>query len=145
MKIWYPIQYEPDDYTGVQDYIQQCTVDGNVLKAILKNGMNNTRFTALQSKLDKCEAIHYTTEQRRSPITIANMYINSLQCFYDFGSYMCYYAVPDIVRCPNTTDSLNYVIRLIEYGNDEIPPMNWIRHSYEQFKEKIMELHRDEC
>ena len=65
--------------------------------------------------------------------------MSSLQCSYDLTTSKCYFYVPDNIRCIGTTNQLNYVIRLIEYGTDQIPPMNWIRHSYIQYYNSVVE------
>ena len=66
--------------------------------------------------------------------------MNNLNCFYNANQGKCYYSVSDSIKCIGTNNNLNYLIRLCEYGNDIVPPLNWIRHSYNKF----VDIVRDE-
>ena len=68
---------------------------------------------------------------------ICDQYINQLRCTYDVTSGYCYYYIPNTIRCVGTNSCLLDVIRLIEYGNNYVPPMNWVRHSYLEFVDYI--------
>jgi hypothetical protein len=70
-------------------------------------------------------------------MAIINLYINRLYCYYDYYECQCYYKVSDLIRCPNTKNSLNKVIRIIEYGTLDIQPLFWLRKSYYSFIENI--------
>ena len=141
MKIWYPIEYDVAKHHSVFGYVSMCRIDTALLQSILRNKINKTRWISYDTRLSSCKAIHKTAENAViNSLDLANRYINSLQCYYDIGKGCCYYSIPLMIRCPNTIDSLDYVIRLIEYGNDEIPPMHWIRDSVEDFNTAVLEM-----
>ena len=137
MKIWYPIKFGEFESDNIQLYTMKCQTDLSSFRIFLRSNFNNLRWKLVPEKLKKVSNIQLLRDIK--PNDIAIQYINSLQCRYDTSSGCCYYYVPDLVRCNGTTQSLNFVIRLIEYGNDDVTPMNWIRHSYIKFTDFIME------
>lgn len=139
MKIWYPINFAQSKEKDVSFYNTSCCLSLYRFKGILKNDLYrlNTRLPSMENRLKQCEAMNVTNEFRFNLKKILNYYIGCLTCKYDISSARCYYYVPDTVRCPDTSNSLNFVIRLVEYGNDTVPPLNWIRHSYTLFEEYI--------
>lgn len=144
MKIWYPISFEQSKNNNINLYNAMCLFDLYRFKNILKNNLSlvNTKLPGIQIRLNECPLVKVNNEITFNINAILNRYINSLTCKCD-NSSRCYYYVPDIVRCPGAENSLNFVIRLIEYGNDTIPPLNWIRHSYTLFEEYIGD--KNEC
>jgi hypothetical protein len=135
MKIWYPQTLDESKCKNVPDYLFKCQASVYLFKLCLRRNINNLKWNILNDKLKKIESINFVRDIKA--ISIANQYISSLQCSYDYHSTRCYFYVPDNVRCIGTTTPLNYVIRIIEYGSDEIPAMNWIRHSYLEYKDLI--------
>lgn len=144
MKIWYPLNMKETNIDDQSRYILKCSLEIGTIRSFLRSNINSVRWNALTDKLQDIEEIEFT--KKVSALTIANQYISNLQCFYDAPSSMCYYMVPDMIRCIGTNTSLNKVIRFIEYGTVDIKPMNWIRHSYNQFTDFILEeYHKYEC
>ena len=137
MKIWYPLNFAESKCKTVPDYLLKCQLGLYTFRLCLRHNLNNLKWTALTDKLKEVETINFTKDIKA--ITIANQYMSSLQCSYDLTTSKCYFYVPDNIRCIGTTNQLNYVIRLIEYGTDQIPPMNWIRHSYIQYYNSVVE------
>ena len=138
MKIWYPKRYDNSKTDNVNDYKRECGLGLQAFKAILRNNINSPRWGLLKQKLLTSKYIMVNNQNAFNPVSIPNQYIAYLQCYYDYAENRCYYEVPDTVRCVGTTTSLNDVVKLIEYGNDTIPPMNWIRYSYLKFNYIIM-------
>lgn len=137
MKIWYPQTLDKSKCKGIPSYLLKCQADLFLLRLCLRHNINNLRWNDLNNRLKNCKSINFVKDIKA--ITIANQFISCLQCSYDNSSCKCYYYVPENIKCIGTTNTLNYVIRLIEFGNDEIPTMNWIRHSYIEFKNKVAE------
>ena len=136
MKIWYPISLDTDNKQTKQDYIRQCLIDLYVFKQLLKKTMNYTRINSAQNKLKESTIIH-TTEHFKLQEAMLK-FVDCLSCHYDDDLCRCYYSVSDLVMCPRCEEKLNYVIRLVEFGNDSIPPMNWIRFTVIKFKDGLL-------
>lgn len=137
MKLWYPYKYDSEEYSSIELYILKCSTSITLLRSCLLQSVNKTRIASMQGRIDNCSAIHYTDNTKFSLQSILNLYISSLQCKYDSSSLTCYFAISDIIKCPHTMDSLNYIIRLVEYGNDEIPPLHWLNDGYNRYKDNI--------
>jgi len=138
MKIWYPKQYSQGDYENVQEYISKCQLDLFVLKDILNKNINLSRWNAINERLVQSQQLHIIDGRQVEAIEIAKRYVYALTCYYDTAITKCYYDVPALLKCPNTVDSLRRIIRYIEFGFDDIPPMNWIRHSYTIFTDYVL-------
>lgn len=138
MKIWYPITFEDSGMDDLSSYITACAFDLLLLQSILRNNINLTRWNTLTEKLPKCKHILIQNTHYFKATKIPTQYISYLRCNYDNAAGQCYYSVPDNVRCIGTATPLNKVVKLIEYGNDLIPPFGWIRHSYVAFKTRVM-------
>lgn len=136
MKIRYPIQNNSSDPEKVYDYYVKCAFDMNEFKRILRNNLNISRWQAIRDRLLQCKMIRFVSDKMK-PINIAYQYINNLKCVYDPKTRYCYYTISDFTQCIYTQTRLNKVMRYIEFGFSNIPPMNWIRHSYIQFSEII--------
>ena len=140
MKIWYPLEYDEIKYKNISAYILACQIQLYTLKSILKRNIIYSKWEALKEPLTEIGVIDEKTFIRRyKPVDIAYQFVNNLKCYYDVNITKCYYAVQDSVRCVGTNVSLNKVIKLLEYGNKYIPPINWVRHSYIIFKDNILE------
>lgn len=139
MKIWYPINLEQSKKDNVSLYTTMCYLNMCRFKGILRDTLYtlNTRLPSMEKRLKESELLTIDNEMKFSIKKILNQYINSLTCKFDNGSARCYYYIPDMIKCYDTRQSLNFVIRLIEYGNETIPPLNWIRHSYTLFEDYI--------
>lgn len=137
MKIWYPISFEDSGEDQLYLYIAKCSLSTVLLKSILRSNINSPRWGMLTDKLKKSSIINVQNKDRFNAVQIPNQYISYLTCSYDYTECKCYYAVADNVRCTFTTTPLNDVVKLVEFGNDSIPPMNWIRHSYAKFADMI--------
>ena len=135
MRIWYP--KTSDSSKSKRSYIFRCNVKLEVFKRILRKNMNIPKLDVRRDYLLNCELIEWTNTFNMSVVQIVNTYINKLYCVYDANELKCYYTIPKGTKCPFSNTELDYVIRLLEYGNNELPPLNWIRHSYKQFIESI--------
>ena len=134
MKIWYPIECkEPESR---QIYISRCQSDLNELRKILRYNINKDKVMAIQH--DITESTLFTINKDFSVKQTMELFVASLVCKYDTASSKCYYTVSDLVHCRGTNKSLNFMIRLFEFGNTIIPQLNWIRHSYVKFKEYVI-------
>lgn len=139
LKLWFPKNFEESKKENINDYITQCTIAINPLKTILRNNINISRWNLLTTKLIDSEIVDVENSYKFLARRIPLQYIDRLLVAYDTATSKCYYYVPDMVRCQYTTNSLNDIVRLIEYGNNRIPPMHWLRDSYMQFVDLIME------
>lgn len=137
MRILYPVSFNESNYSTIEEYITKCNFDLVLLKSILRQNINKSRWNALNYRLHKCNQIKFN-RSNKSIISNALQYINGLQCYFDSNLNRCYYQVSDLIRGFGTLTSLNFIIRVIEYGILDIPPMNWIRHSYMQFSNIIL-------
>ena len=137
MKIWFPRQYTVSEYDGFEDYRLKCASDIFAFKSILQKNLNLSRWNAIKERLIRSNELHFINDKEVSPTMIAQKYIDYLSCYTDTSVNRCYYDVSPLVMCPNTTDSLSRIIRMIEFGFADIEPMNWIRHSYIAFTEYI--------
>ena len=138
MKIWYPIQYDESKNGSTIMYIATCQVNLKIFKNILFRNILTTKWSALTDTLCETGIINNTFTRRFKAIQIAQQYVNNLRCYYDANLAKCYYMVPDSIKCVGTDLQLNKVIKLIEYGDKNVPPINWIRHSYLIFKDMIL-------
>jgi hypothetical protein len=139
LRLWFPKNFEESKKENINDYITECTIAINPLKMILRNNINISRWNLLTTKLINSEIVDVQNSYKFLARRIPLQYIDRLLVAYDTTTSKCYYYVPDMVRCQYTTNSLNDVVRLIEYGNNTIPPMHWLRDSYMQFVDLIME------
>ena len=131
MILWFPNKNGNDQDLSV--YIYSCRAALSVFKMILNSNINHPSMKRIETVLKSKNVLDFTNKDRFSILSVIQCYESSLVCYYDEKSCRCYYEVPKIIKCPNTTNSLQFVIRLIEFGNDLIPPTNWIRHSYNKF------------
>lgn len=138
LKLWFPMNFEESKKEQINDYIVQCTFATYSLQTILRNNINISRWNLLTPKLIDSTVIQvenpYKFMARRIPI----QYVERLTVAYDKNNSRCYYYVPDTVKCQYTANTLNDVVQLVEYGNDTIPPMNWLRYSHKKFVDMIM-------
>lgn len=139
MKLWYPEKFDSDKEANNSMYIWKCCLMLMSFKMILRNNINKSRWLSLDSRLKDLGVIQKDTIRNYSALDIANQYINNLSCHYDALQQQCYYSVSDLIKAVGTNYSLNNIIRLVEYGNKDIPPMNWLRHSFMIFTDKVLE------
>lgn len=137
LRIRYPKNFSESKEYDVQSYIRTCNIDIYKLKGILKNNINKPKCNVVREKLLKHNILNTTFTKTISVDRICDQYINQLRCTYDVTSGYCYYYIPNTIRCVGTNSCLLDVIRLIEYGNNYVPPMNWVRHSYLEFVDYI--------
>lgn len=138
LKIWFPKTFEELNQETVAQYICYCNIAMYTLKNILQSNINSLRWNTLTSRLTESNLIQIDNPIKFNAIRIPNQYISRLCCTYDPNISKCYYYVPDSVKCQYTSNTLNQVVELAEYGNDVIPPMNWIRYSYTKFVDRVM-------
>lgn len=139
MKIWFPISLEDTENNDVNRYILKCYGYLYTLRAILKSNIILPKWKVIETKLQENNLLD-VVGNKFNISNIPYQYVNNLNCFYNANQGKCYYGVPDSIKCIGTNNNLNYLIRLCEYGNDVIPPLNWIRHSYHKF----VDIVRDE-
>jgi hypothetical protein len=97
--------------------------------------MNIPQLKRIENILKNKKILEFTNIDKFSITKVINQYLNSLMCSYDYKDNQCYFDVPKICKCIDTTNDLSFVIRLIEFGNNNIPPTNLIRNSYFKFCE----------
>ena len=137
MKFKVPIKKETNE--KVSSYISKCNMWLIVFKQILRQNINRQKLEVRKDILFKLPCLKWTVNSADdiNMITIINLYINRLYCYYDYYECQCYYKVSDLIKCPNTKNSLNKVIRIIEYGTLDIQPLFWLRKSYYSFIENM--------
>ncbi len=136
MKLWFPIS--GDDFNYTNEYINYCESRLSEFKILLRNKLNVSKLNSRKDGLLNSKNIRWLPTTINFKLTsITDMYIRRLHCELDKNSNRCYYTVHNGVKCPGTETSLNTVIKIIEFGNELVPPMNWIRHTYQEFVETI--------
>lgn len=136
MKVWFPVSLQESKKDSESSYYMHCSLYLARFKAILRRNVLIPKWNVVGDKLIESELLHNVT-QNFKVLNIPNQFINNLRCTYDGYSEKCYYYIPDIVRCFGTTDNLNKIIHICEFGNDMIPPLNWVRHSYLILKDTV--------
>ena len=138
MNIKYPINISKSGLDK-KGYYRNCQLDMYTFRMILKQNINVSRLTALQKTLEENKIVEGSFKElpKNFTIIIVNQFINELRCTYNPTSECCYYYIPKTIRCAGTNVELLYIIKLIEFGNDKIPPLGWISHSYNKFKDYI--------
>ena len=130
MKIWYPVSCSDLKNVSVPDYIHRCNTSLPKLRQLLIRQMDRSKIMTYQDKLNNLQYVDRVTNVNLQAVMM--QYVNSLSCHFDTTNCKCYFDIPHSIRAIGTRNSLNYIIRLIEYGNDDIPPMYWIRQSYDK-------------
>ena len=133
MKIWFPKRIDSDE--DINKYIATCSLSMGSFIMILNSNLNIPKFKLIETKLIEGKLLDFINVDKFSIMSAIRMYQSYLRCEYDGSEKRCYFDISKMIKCPNTNNSLDYVIRLIEFGNDKIPPSNWIRHSYTKFCE----------
>lgn len=133
MILWFPKKKKDEEDSSI--YIYSCRAALSTFKMILNSNINKPSMKRIDNILKGKNVLDFTNKDRFSIFSVIRFYESSLACYYDDKERRCYYEIPKIIKCPNTTNSLQFVIRLIEFGNDLIPPTNLIRHSYRKFCE----------
>lgn len=140
IKLWFPKTMEECNQQSVPQYISYCNLAMYTLRNKLRTNINSARWGILTPKLTQSTLIEITNPMKFNARQIPDQYISKLVCGYDENRARCYYYVPDNVKCLYTSNSLNQIVELIEYGNDLIPPMNWLRYSYQKFIDALVEI-----
>lgn len=133
MNIWFPRTLR--DGEDLSTYCSSCTLALSTFNMIVRNNMNMPSLKRVERILKEKNMLDFENKERFSIQSVVNQFLGCLVCKYDDNRKTCYYTIPKITRCINTHNELQFVIRLIEYGNDKIPPMNLIRKSYTKFCE----------
>lgn len=137
MKFIFPIKKKDNESTKL--YISKCRMYLTIFKQILQGKIQNNKLVCRKEDLFNEPNIHWRIDKAEYNINlIINTFINQLQCYYDSYDNVCYYMLPNNIRCPYTTTNLNKVIRTLEYGGQNMPPLAWIRPSYQQFVNVII-------
>ena len=130
----YIIPIEKENNETVSEYYNKCSIMLISFRQILRNHINVSKLDARkQLLLLQPNIIWKINDLNFNILLIINQYINSLQCFYNKRENKCYYSVPNTVRCVYTNTSLNTVIRTLEYGGGDMPPLYWTRPSFAEF------------
>lgn len=135
MIIWFPKEIEKDEDLSL--YIMKCNLHMATLKMYIRNNMNMPSLKRIENILKEKEMLDFTNKEKFSVMSVINQFLGALSCVYSDKDKKCYYTISAMVKCINTNNDLDFVIRLIEYGNDKIPPTNLIRHSYKKFCEYV--------
>lgn len=138
MKIWFPVSLSESGRESPTDYFLSCCLYLSRFKTILRSNILIVKWQVLDEKLKESDLLEDATEKFKAT-NIPNQFINNLNCGYDGYTEKCYYYVSNLVKCFGTSNNLNKLIDLCEFGNDDIPPINWIRHSYLLFKDAVKE------
>ena len=136
MTIWYPQKLQNNE--DISLYFTKCSFSVGMFQMALRNNINLPCLKRIEQIMKKYDILDFTNKENFSINNVLNQYIGSLICKYDEQSTQCYYTISKITKCVNTTNNLDFVIRLIEFGNDKIPPTAWIRKSYKNFCDVVM-------
>lgn len=131
MKIWFPRKKKNEETELI--YKSHCKLTMSLFKMCLNNTINVPSLKRTENIIRSKELLDFVNKDNFSVLTALKQFNSYLMCMYDSEEQRCYYTVPNIVRCNNTNNSLEFVIKLLEYGNNYVPPMNIIRHSYLKF------------
>lgn len=135
MNIWYPLTKAEFAKQSPINYVNNCKLDLYVFKSILKNQINVSKCQACCEGFSKCfEKLKVDSKKVRE---IINEYINRVQCYYDISSERCYYTIPKEVLLKGTSIPLITAIKILEFGNDKVAPMNLLRHSFMEFQKYL--------
>lgn len=137
MKFIVPIKRKETE--PINSYVIKCNMWLISFKQILRRNIKKDKLLCRVSMLYKQPNIQWVIPNADYNIfSIVELYINRLQCFYDSFEGCCYYTVSNLVRCPYTTTLLNVVIRTLEYGTPNMPPLFWLRPSFKDFIESTV-------
>lgn len=135
----YIIPVKPNINESVNEYINKCSLWLLSFKRYLRKYINPNKLECRKRLLFQQPNIKWIINSPNYDIvSILNLYISKLQCFYDNFEGRCYYMVPHTIRCPYTASTLNNVIRTLEYGGGNMPPLYWIRPSFREFIESTV-------
>lgn len=133
MRIWYPEVFSSKKYETLDNYKNKCQLDLYVFRGILQNNINLSKIKPFSDALMNCERIKRSDEKPLDANQICQLFINYLNFRYDERLLKGYYTVSELLKAPHTWNSVPYVVKLMEFGFDDLSPLNWIRHSYLQF------------
>ena len=136
MNFMAPIKKETSEDIDV--YISKCKLQLLMFKQELRNNINKPKLNVQKQKLFKLPCITWliNNPDNINMLQITSLYINSLYCYYDYHECRCYYKVSELIKCPNARNSLNQIIRIMEYGSIDAKPLFWLRKSYIDFIKK---------
>ena len=139
MKFIVPIKKEDNEDTTA--YYGKCNLWLMVFKRNLKNSINQSKIISKKEALLNVPCINWTIDNTDyNIISILDKYINNLYCYYDYYECCCYYKVPENIRCPYTKDTLNKVVRILEYGALDLQPLFWLRSTYTRFVKTTIDI-----
>lgn len=133
MRVWYPKVFTSSEYEDLNNYKWKCMTDLYVFKGILQKNMNLSKLKTVSLALTNCEKVKLLDNENLDAAQICRLFISYLSFRYDNNLTKGFYTVSELVKCPHTRNSIPYIIKLMEYGFDDVSPLNWIRHSYLQF------------
>ena len=133
MNIWFPRKLRDGEDLSI--YWSSCNLAISTFRMIVRNNMNMPSLKRIERILKEENILDFENKDRFNINNVINQFLGCLVCKYDDNRKTCYYTISKITKCVNTRNDLQFVIRLIEYGNDKIPPTNLIRKSYTKFCE----------
>lgn len=120
--------------------------ESKLYKAFVKNELKVFRRMLIEHipvlKLNRTERglintpiIQFTEDLSLRKICI--LFANSLKFTVMEETGVCGYKLDPYIKCPYTNRSFDFVIRLIENGNNSVPPMHWITPTFNSFITEI--------
>jgi hypothetical protein len=132
MRIWYPLEKSSGE--DVSSYIAKCRLSISILNICINNCINRPSLKRIETIIKGKNLLDFIRNKESFSIfAVINQFENTLHCYYDTATNRCFFDTPRLIKAINTRNSLDYVIRLIEFGNQDIPPTNLIRHSYMKY------------
>lgn len=116
-----------------KDYVKLCNKYLTLYKDLLYKHLNKTKLILHKQRLENDSNIQKIYSGLNMNLII-DTYINNLKVIYNSRLDICYYDVPEKLKCPGTNTSMKYVIKALEYGDELYPPLYWIRLTYKIFK-----------
>ncbi len=134
MRLLVPLTKEKDE--RIEEYIHRCDLMLISFRSFLRSYIRPDKLSCRNVSLIHQPNITWIYPQKYcNTRQIVDLYISKLQCIFDRVSESCYFEVPKSVRCPGTVTPLNVVMRTLEYGGKDMPPLFWLRPTYRHFIE----------
>lgn len=119
-----------------------CNNKLNEFKTKLAKNVNMTKFNLRYNYLVDNHILEFNSVILVNPIAIVNNLIQSFTLYKSInanGNMCISFNIPDSKYILNSNMTLEYFIRFIEYGNEEIPPYKWISHTWKDLMTNIVD------
>lgn len=121
-------------------FYKYCNNKLSEFKQELLNTINYTKFELRYDYLIDNNILQFNNNNNINSRVLIQLIVNSFRIYrrIDTNNSICIsYNIPDYILIPNSNMSITHFIRYIEYGDENIPPYKWIKHTWDIFHEKI--------